>query len=512
MINAVGRDIPEELLKKMDRPAFGGAFAWPGREARAAVPPRAINPGGRKLLRNLAEAIECSGLGDGMTISFHHHLRNGDQLIRQVLEAVDNAGIRNLTLAASGLFECHAFVEEYIRRGVVAGLQANYIGGPLAQAVSAGGLAEPVIMRSHGGRDRALESGDLAVDVAFIAAPSADPCGNLNAVEGPSAFGAFGYAAVDARYARCSVAVTDHLKPYPLAYVAIDQTLIDYVVVVDFLGDPRKIVSGSTRITNDPVGRRVARLAAEAVEYSGLFQPGFSLQTGAGGISLAAASYIGERMRAGGLQGSFGLGGITETMVSMLRDGLFQTLLDVQCFDLEAVKSLRENPNHREITCSTYSNPHTKGAVVNYLDAVILGATEIDLDFNVNVTTGSDGAIMGGSGGHADTAAGSKLAVIVSTLTRTRLPVVVERVETINTPGETVDVLVTDRGLAVNPRRPDLADRFKAAGLPLRDIRELQAMAENLCGRPSPLRYGERIVAVIEYRDGTIIDTVRQVE
>ena len=39
---------------------------------------------------------------------------------------------------------------------------------------------------------------------------------------------------------------------------------------------------------------------------------------------------------------------------------------------------------------------------------VILSALEIDLDFNVNVITGSDGVMRGASGGHCDVAAGGQ--------------------------------------------------------------------------------------------------------
>lgn len=158
-----------------------------------------------------------------------------------------------------------------------------------------------------------------------------------------------------------------------------------------------------------------------------------------------------------------------------------------------------------------YGNPHNKGAVVNELDIVILGATEIDRNFNANVTTGSTGIIMGGSGGHADTAAGAKLTVIVSKLVSARTPLIKDRVTTITTPGETVDVLVTDRGIAVNENRPELMKSLKAAGLPVMTIGELQAIAESLTGKPQPIKTGERIVAVVEYRDGSVLDVVRQV-
>ncbi len=161
------------------------------------------------------------------------------------------------------------------------------------------------------------------------------------------------------------------------------------------------------------------------------------------------------------------------------------------------------------MSASFYANPFTSGCAVNKLDCVILGATEVDTHFNVNVVTGSDGIIRGGSGGHSDTAAGAKLAIVVATTRRGSLPIVVDQVQTVTTPGESIDVLVTDHGVAVNPRRNDLAHQLMATGLPVKDITDLKAIAE-AGDRPRPVTGNGRIVAVVEYRDGTVIDVVRQ--
>ena len=131
-------------------------------------------------------------------------------------------------------------------------------------------------------------------------------------------------------------------------------------------------------------------------------------------------------------------------IVDMLNAGLFRTLLDVQCFDLEAVGSFRSNPSHQMMSASMYANPWTRGAVVDQLDCMILGAAEIDLDFNVNISTGTDGRIIGGSGGHSDTAAGAKLALVTTQLAAGLYPKIVDRVSTITTPGETIDAVATE--------------------------------------------------------------------
>jgi citrate lyase subunit alpha / citrate CoA-transferase len=447
-----------------------------------------------------------------MTLSFHHHFRNGDGVVNMVLATAARLGVKGLKLALSAVFPVHAPLIDLATAHVVTGLDTNYMAGPVAQAVSAGLFDRPVILRTHGGRARAIECGQLPIDVAFIAAPAADDYGNCNGVAGPAACGSLGYAFPDAEYAGVVVAVTDHLVEYPLTPVSIPQTRVDYVLRVDTIGDPAGIVSGTTRITSDPVQLEIAGMAARVIEAAGLNRDGLSFQTGAGGASLATAHFIRRKMEQARVTGSFCLGGITGYMVEMLERGLFRKILDVQGFDLDAVRSIATNPNHIEVGAGFYANPFNAGCAVNRLSCVILGATEIDTDFNVNVVTGSDGIIMGGSGGHSDAAAGASLTVVVANLVRGRLPILRDRVLTATTPGETVDVLVTEHGVAVNPHRKDLVDRLKEAGLPIREIHDLKKHAEGLAGTPEPGRLGNKIVAAVEYRDGTLIDVVRQVK
>ena len=149
---------------------------------------------------------------------------------------------------------------------------------------------------------------------------------------------------------------------------------------------------------------------------------------------------------------------------------------------------------------------------MNLLDAVVLGATEIDVNFNVNVNTHSDGVLQYPTGGHADTAAGAKLTIITAPLIRDRIPVVVDDVVVVSTPGETVDVVVTDYGIAVNPRRQDLIERLKAAKIQLKTIEELRDLAYRITGRPKAPEFTDKIVALLEYRDGTLIDVLREVK
>ena len=462
-----------------------------------------------KIIAGIEQAIRSSGLKSGMTVSFHHHLRNGDYVLNLVLAEAARQGIRDLTVQATSLFDCHLPLIDHIRSGVVTGLETNYMSGGIGKAISEGVLSKPVLFRSHGGRPEAIETGRVHIDVAFIAAPAADCMGNANGIAGTAACGSLGYAMSDARFAGKVVLVTDHIEDYPLIPASIGEEDVDIVAQVDCIGDPRGIVSGTTRITRDPVGLAIARYAAQVIEASGLCRDGFSFQTGAGGASLAVTQYLKPIMKRLGVTGSFGLGGITGYMVDMLEEGYFKTLMDVQCFDLRAVESIRNNPKHYEVSATRYAGPHARSAAVDSLDAVVLGATEIDTGFNVNVHTDSNGYIIGGSGGHSDTAAGAKLAMIVAPLYRARLPIVVDKVLCTTTPGNTVDVLVTQRGIAVNPLRKDLEDKLRAFGLPVYDIRELKDMAERVTGKPQTRVPGGRAAAEVEYRDGRIIDRIR---
>ena len=464
-----------------------------------------------KLVNSIREAIQLAGLKDGMTVSFHHHLRNGDYVLNMVMEEIANLGIREINMNASSVFDTHMPVIEHIENKVITSIQCNYMAAGVGRAISEGVLDKPVQFRTHGGRPSDIALGRTPIDVAFIAAPTSDPMGNCSGKYGPSACGSLGYAYPDAMFAKKVIIITDNLVPYPLTDFSIPESYVDYVVQVDAIGNPKGIVSGTTRITRDPVGLVMASYAAKVIEHSGLLQDGFSFQTGAGGASLAAAKFLKDIMLEKNIKGSFGLGGITGYMVDMLKAGCFQRLLDVQCFDLDAVESIRTNPNHQEISSIHYASPSHRSAAVDSLDVVILGATEIDTNFNVNVHTDSNGYIMGGSGGHSDTAAGSKLAMIIAPMFRARMPIVTDKVTCISTPGKDIDVLVTQGGIAVNPKNAELMYRLKDAGLPVIDIHELKEKTERITGAPKAPKFGDRAVAEVIYRDGTKLDTIYNV-
>jgi citrate lyase subunit alpha/citrate CoA-transferase len=508
--NSLGRWIPQQFAGKALLP-YQDPFSRQPAGNQATRPLRRTNPGERKLLPGLRAAILAAELKDGMCIATHHHLRNGDLLLGLVVKELDQLGLRDIKIASSSIHPVHAELIPYIEKGVISGFECG-VNGLIGELISKGELKCPVVVRTHGGRARALICGEVKVDAAFIAAPACDSFGNMNGYSGPSACGSLGYAHPDALYARTVIAVTDNLSHLPVTPVAISQSLVDYVVEIESLGDPQKIVSTTTRVTRDPVGLQIARYAAQVIEASGLLKDGFSFQTGSGGISLAVAEQVRRMMTMQQIKGSFGCGGITGYFVDMLEEGLFQSLFDVQCFDLKAVESIGRNLNHQEMSADTYANPFNAGAMVNRLDCVILGATEVDVDFNVNVNTESNGYLLHNTGGHSDAAAGAKLAIITAPSIRGRLPIIKEAVTTVTTPGKTIDVIVTERGIAVNEHQTELKAELLRRKLPVMDIRDLQRATYQITGQPRPIEFHEEVVALIEYRDGTIIDAIRKVK
>lgn len=469
-----------------------------------------------KIVKSLEDAIKSSGLKDGMTISFHHHFRGGDYIVNMVMEVLSKMGFRDLVLAASSLTDCHAPLIDHIKNGVVKRIETSGLRGELADAVSNGLMDTPVVFRSHGGRAYAIETGELHIDVAFLGAPSCDPYGNANGYireeDQGIMCGALGYAKTDARYADKTIIITNHIVTYPNTPFGIPESDVDYVVVVDEIGDPKGIMKGATRYTSDPKELLIAETCANVIEATGRFKNGWSMQMGSGGASLAVARFLRERMVKRNIKASFALGGITGQIVEMHEEGLINKILDVQSFDLAAAQSLKNNRFHQQISASYYASPGNEGTAVNQLDIVVLSALEIDTDFNVNVLTGADGLIRGAIGGHPDTAMGASVSIIVAPLTRGRIPSVVDHVGTIVTPGKTVDILVTDQGVAVNPGRPLLYEKLKNYGIQLSTIQELRDKAYKIVGNPDPIQYIDKIVGVVAYRNNTVIDVIRQVK
>lgn len=513
MINKVGREIPDVILKEYKKEVYQGMHYRDNTYYKKASPKvrSVVNPQRSKICESIREALEKCEIKDGMYFGFHHHFRDGDYIINMVMTEVAKMGVKDITICATSLGSAHDPIADMIETGVVGSVQSSGVRNRIGDAISYGKLKRPAIIRSHGGRVRAIEEGDIHIDVAFIGAPTSDEYGNARGVGGKSDCGVLSYSMADARYADKVVVITDCLVPFPNSPASISMSDVDYVCVVDEIGDPKKIVGNVIRITKDVRELKMAKYCTDVIDKSPYFKDGFSFQTGGGGAALAVTSYLRPIMEKKGIQMGFAIGGIMKSMCDLLDDGFIRKILDAQVFDLAAIESIKTNPNHVEVSTSEYANPMNKGAYVNKLDFVILGALEIDVDFNVNVVVGSDGIVRGAPGGHPDMAAGSKCSIIVAPLVRGRIPTICSRVLSVTTPGEAIDIVVTDYGIAINPGRQDLIEVYRDSGLPIFTIQELRDQAYKIVGTPDEVLFDDKVVAIIESRDGTIIDVVRKV-
>ena len=465
---------------------------------------------GNKRVGTLKEALNKAGLKDGMTISTHHHFRDGDLLANQLFDIAKEMGVKDLRWFPSASFPCHEHLIPYLEDGTIHHIEGS-MNGALGRFASQGKMKGTGVLRSHGGRYQAVQDGEVKIDIAVIGAACADPFGNSNGLYGDSATGLLGFALADSQYADKVIIVTDNMVPFPCVPWQIQGNYVDYTVEVDKLGDPEKIISGTTRITKSPDRLLLAEMTAKFCDETGIIQNGFSFQSGAGGTSLAVGEYFKKIMQEKGIKARFARGGSNKYLVSMLEEGLVDYILDGQTFDLEGVRSMAENPGHVWTSPFTSYNYHGKGNFAGMVDVAILGATEVDINFNANVVTHSDGYLLHGIGGWQNCLF-SKTVILPVPLFRDRIPVVVDEVTTLCGPGELIDVIVTERGIAVNPLRTDLLEKLKGSNLPVKSINELKDEAEKICGKPEKAHFDDQIIAVVKWVDGTVLDMVRRVK
>jgi len=510
--NAAGRVVPTEINGRTAIPYKGVAKHRPtGTKAAPAISTVMDYPdSGDKTVPDIKAALKAAGLKDGMTVSTHHHLRNGDNVANAVFDAAAELGVKDLTWFPSASFPCHAPIIDHMKNGVVHHIEGS-MNGPLGRYCTEGHMRGMGVLRSHGGRYRAVQDGDIHVDVAVIAGPTADPFGNANGLTGPAACGLIGFALADSEYADKVIVVTDNLVDFPCIPWQIQGNNVDIVTTMPAIGDASKIVSGTTQITKSPDRLRIAEMTARFVKEAGIMRDGFSFQGGAGGTALSFAIFLMEMMREEGVKARFVRGGSTQYLTRMLEEGLTDYILDGQTFDLEGVRSMRENAGHVNTSPFTSYNYHGKGNFASMLDCVVLGATEVDVNFNANVVTHSDGYLLHGIGGWQNCLF-SKCTILPIPAFRDRIPVLVDEVTTLVGPGELIDVIVTERGIAINPLRDDLLAAVAGSDLPIRTIEEIKAEVDDLVGgAPEKPNLGEKVVAAIEWVDGTVIDSVRQV-
>lgn len=511
--NAAGRFVPKRVNGAEQRSYEGIAQDSPtGHKTKPPVRSCSQFPeNGNKVVKSLSSALRKAGLKDGMTISTHHHLRNGDALTNQLFDAIHSLGIRGIRWYPSASFPCHEHLAKYLEDGTIHHIEGS-MNGPLGRFASMGKMHGTGILRSHGTRYQAVQDGEVHIDIAVLAAPTADPFGNANGLTGPSACGPLGFALADSEYADHVIVVTDNLVEFPCVPWHIQGNNVDSVVVVESLGDSSKIVSGTTEITKSPDRLLIAGFVARFIEEAGIMHDGFSIQAGAGGINLAFLLALKERMQRAGVKARFMRGGSTKYLVEMLEEGLADFILDGQAFDQQGIRSLASNPRHISTSPFTSYNYHGKGNFASMLDAVVLGATEVDLDFNANVVTHSDGLLLHGLGGWQDCLF-AKCSILAVPSFRDRVPIVVDEVTTLCGPSELIDVIVTERGIAINPRRKDLLKRVAKSSLPIRSLKDIQREVHAICGGPpdKPRVDRGKVIAVVKWVDGTLLDSIYQV-
>jgi citrate lyase subunit alpha / citrate CoA-transferase len=520
VLNSKGRSVPVSINNEDLIPYDSYLGIQPVMKREIGRVTRWRSPGSSKFVPSIDDAIDRTGLSDGMTISFHHHLRNGDGVLNLVLDRIRKKGIKDLRLFPSALFPVHAPIIEAIKDGTITSIEGS-MNGPVGKFVSLGNLEKPVVLRSHSGRVRALSQGEVKIDVAFLGASACDPLGNANGLHGVSAFGPFGFGYADALFAEKSVIITDNIVPFPCLPISIPGTNIDHIVKIDSIGDPSGILSGTLKITQREDHLKIVDLSMRVMDTLEMFKDGFAFQAGAGGISLALTKYISDVFNERGLVASYANGGTTKYLVKMLHDGTLQTLLTGQAFDIDAIRSLLEDDAHQEVTVDQYANIHSGATITEPEQAAFLGATEVDLDFNVNVNTHSDGYLLHGIGGHQDVAYGSQMTFVTVPLERKGNPIVKKSVTTITTPGELIDVIVTEKGFAINidsvrkemkQRNEDILVKCQNSGLPVFTIEELRKKVLNAGGEDIVPNVGDEIIGLIKYIDGTVLDKVNIVK
>jgi citrate lyase subunit alpha/citrate CoA-transferase len=487
-----------------------------GREIETEIAGRTLTPfsGAKKhtyksKISDLLDALKKCGVKDGDTLSFHHQLRNGDYVVNKTLAALRDLGVKNIRMAQTAIFNVHEPVIDFIKDGVVNRIEGS-INGIVGDYISKNPLSFPVILRSHGGRWAAVKTGELHPNIAIITSSASDECGNCTGVIGENAFGPISYSQVDAIHADKVIVVTDNIVDYPCKVQEIQERNVDCVAQIDHIGDPKKIMSGTTKITEDSMKLQIAHDCVDLMDEVGLIKNGMVFQSGAGGISLAAMKYLGERLEEKDVVAATATGGLTRLIVDIYKAGRVKNIYYSQVFDDYSVKFIQEDIG-LPADIGHYADPTSKGRTIDGLDTVVLGATEVDIDFNVNVNTHSDGRMLHGIGGHQDTAAGSSLCIVTCPVFRKTNPIVREKVTTITTPGDVVDAIVTDKGIAINPKRIDLIEKVKGK-LNIVPIEDLKQIAYDETGGPQDLEFTEEIVGMTKWFDGTVLDNILKVK
>ncbi len=513
--NALGRQVPESY-RPFEHPEIQSAPTFIPEAYRNT---QAID----KVRPRIEDAIEHCGLVDGDTISFHHGLRNGDQVLQQVMRAIIDMGFSNLILAPTSLFPCQIpIILEAIDKGVITRIRGGSVRGELGQWIVSGKLNSIYEARSHSGRCADIETGQLPIDVAFCAASSSDRFGNCNGWHGKpnSMFGILSFMAPDAKFAKKGfVVVTDTLVPGINDFMGIGMQHATDVVVVDSIGDNHGLDSGETVIQHiAPERLEALSYLVEVIRALRITDRKPCVQLGSG-MGLAGINYLAEA----GIDIDMMIGGVTKDLIAAVNAGIVTRLFNGQCFDRVSAITLKNQWSFTTpMDMFQYGSPY-RAPVTGLLDVGLLGAIEIDRQFDVNVSSFSNGIPAKAIGGHTDVARGAGVTIVQAPLHRKAYPIIRERVTTLSTPGRYfVDFIMTPNGMIVNDtafntnadRNHVLSKELINKGVPFLSMDEAIALAKTNASeflQPVLPQFGDKIVGVVKYLDGSVLDSIYEI-
>ena len=492
-----------------------------GRKVSPRIPHR------RSKVTDLDAVVEL--INDGDTISYPHYYRTGDQGLKIVVDKLKEKGKKDIKIYGNAFFDnVDPWLLDAVSDGTIGGIYGNPY-RKLGEHVMKGELLPwRSVGFSHGNRVRKLETGEVNIKVAFGPVPIADIHGNANGIMGKEdqLCGPLCLFVADSEYAEYVCLLAGTVSETLVMPTPISMTHVDFVVPIDVPGLSAGIGSGTLdmeKARSHPFNAQVADNITNVIKAAGVVKDDFNFQVGSG-AGLLILENIRNMLKETGIHANFSIGGVTSLHVDMLDEGTLRQLMHGQLFEPspKVFESLRNNPNHHEITVAYYASVANKENAVNMLDLAVLSTLEVDLEFNLN-TVCANGRIIGGIGGGQDVAAGADLTIIFMPLATGKngkgFPRVVDKVFTRTTPGEVIDVLVTEQYAAVNPRskssyKDAILERGKDFGVTLVSIEELReksiAKAKEFGTIPPVAETSDEVLHVIEWRDGSLLDVIRK--
>ncbi len=484
-------------------------------------------PTGKSKITSLEDVINI--IEDGDVISYPHYYRFGDKGLEMVIKTLQKKRKKGIILYANAIFDhTDPWLFEAFQDGTLAGLYGN-VYRKFGAHVMAGELLPWVTVGfSHGNRVRKLQSGEVRIKAAFAPVPLADQFGNATGLLGSDdqLCGPLGLAAADWEFADYTCLLAGEVRATLIVPFSLSMEQTDFVVPVDCPGLSSGIGSGTLdldKVRSHPLNARIAENVLNVMKTAGIIKDQFSFQVGAG-AGLIVLDSIRTMLKDAGIQAGFSIGGVTSMHVDMLEEGSIRHLLHGQLFEpsRKVIHTLLENPSHQEITAGYYASVANKECAVNLLDLAVLSALEVDLDFNVN-TVCANGRIIGGIGGGQDVAAGAALTIIFLPLATGKkglgFPKIQDKVYTRTTPGDVIDVVVTEEFTAVNPKssspyRDTILENGEKFGLKLLAIEELRQKAVDAAQEmgmiPPRPETSDEILHAVEWRDGTLLDVIHK--